>query len=574
MLLVIVALAGTSPVSDFFPGSQSRARAGRWATEAGRHRLGPPARRARTLATLARMLFSALLALSSSWALFVGGHQFLKHQLCKGTHHEIDALVSTLFAGTFALSAGLVLLVAYEILGLVDETFLRAHWRFNLLCVVALLLLVLPFVHLHRFFLGWFGARESRWARGTRRARAAVAAALVHVALLWCFARFGDRAASSSPFTVSRAVAKVGVVGVSMLAVLSGFGAVHFPYRSLSLFARPVGDQEMAALERRLVQAAETATNRRKKEALLVRELAEFEGGGDREARGVAGGALRRLGQLAGAAFGGGARDRTADAAGVRLRLEALRAEIEAMDHVVAGLFAEAHEVRVARARAAESRTWWGKTKNAAGVVMSATCAWRVATGTWGLVFHRKLRADPISRALSVLVMAKSSVEYVDPKVLGQYLSLLFIACIVGASLRNFLNAVFRLFSAAGGSGGSATTMLVLFTAEVQALYFLSSVLLIRNNLPAKYRGFITAAMGGDGEGNRDEDFTFFQNHFDLIFLASTAVSVALLWAHHATTSAGEDHEGGAGAGGRSWLRGVGSGKDEGPQLRGKVATE
>ena len=116
--------------------------------------------------------------------------------------------------------------------------------------------------------------------------------------------------------------------------------------------------------------------------------------------------------------------------------------------------------------------------------------------------------------------------------------------------------------------------MLVLFTAEVQALYFLSSVLLIRNNLPAKYRGFITAAMGGDGEGNRDEDFTFFQNHFDLIFLASTAVSVALLWAHHATTSAGEDHEGGAGAGGRSWLRGVGSGKDEGPQLRGKVATE
>ena len=82
------------------------------------------------------------------------------------------------------------------------------------------------------------------------------------------------------------------------------------------------------------------------------------------------------------------------------------------------------------------------------------------------------------------------------------------IACIVGASLRNFLNAVFRLFSAAGGSGGSATTMLVLFTAEVQALYFLSSVLLIRNNLPAKYRGFITAAMGGDGEGNRDEDLS------------------------------------------------------------------
>ena len=77
--------------------------------------------------------------------------------------------------------------------------------------------------------------------------------------------------------------------------------------------------------------------------------------------------------------------------------------------------------------------------------------------------------------------------------------------------------------------------MLVLFTAEVQALYFLSSVLLIRNTLPDRYRGFITEAMGGDDSGN----FTFFQNHFDLIFLASTLLSVVLLWAHHSTTTSG-----------------------------------
>ena len=49
--------------------------------------------------------------------------------------------------------------------------------------------------------------------------------------------------------------------------------------------------------------------------------------------------------------------------AGVRLRLEALRAEIEAMDHVVAGLFAEAHEVRVARAISAVSRCWRGSSR-------------------------------------------------------------------------------------------------------------------------------------------------------------------------------------------------------------------
>ena len=223
------------------------------------------------------------------------------------------------------------------------------------------------------------------------------------------------------------------------------------------------------------------------------------------------------------------------------------------MDHVVRSLHAELHEVRRARDRAAESRTTWGRMKNAAGIVMSLTCAWRVVTGVWHLVFRRELRVDPITQMLSVLIVAKSRVEYVDPKVLSQCLSLLFIAFIVGASLRILLHAVFRLFSAAGGGGGSASVMLVLFTAEVQALYFLSSVLLIRNTLPDRYRGFITEAMGGDDSGN----FTFFQNHFDLIFLASTLLSVVLLWAHHSTTTSG-------------WTGGMGRPSRRGETRRGR----
>lgn len=496
------------------------------------------------------MILAVLLATCSSWALFVGGHQFLKHQLCKGVHHEIDPLVSTLFAGTFALSAGLLLLVAYEILGLVDEDFLRAHWRFNLCCVVALLLGVLPFVHLHRLFTGSFGARP---------ARAAAAAAAVHLLLLWAFCRFGDKAleggdAPPTParlfrvITVSEAVTRVGVIGVSMLAVLSGFGAVHFPYSSLSLFARHVGDAETVALERRLVQATETAVGRRKKQALLRRELGENADGG------AGSGTSSSFSVFAALRRPFGAATRSAQASGLRLRLQAVGAEVEAMDHVVRSLHAELHEVRRARDRAAESRTTWGKMKNAAGIVMSLTCAWRVVTGVWHLVFRRELRVDPITQMLSVLIVAKSRVEYVDPKVLSQCLSLVFIAFIVGASLRNFFNAVFRLFSAAGGGGGSASVMLVLFTAEVQALYFLSSVLLIRNTLPDRYRGFITEAMGGDDAGN----FTFFQNHFDLIFLASTLLSVVLLWAHHSTTTGG-------------WTEGVGETVGAGGDAEGQA---
>ena len=74
-------------------------------------------------------------------------------------------------------------------------------------------------------------------------------------------------------------------------------------------------------------------------------------------------------------------------------------------------------------------------------------------TGFQHLLLRTASRTDPITRALSVLIMAKSHVEYVDPKVLSQYLSLLFIGFLVGNSMRNFVNALFRLFFAVGGGG-------------------------------------------------------------------------------------------------------------------------
>ena len=73
--------------------------------------------------------------------------------------------------------------------------------------------------------------------------------------------------------------------------------------------------------------------------------------------------------------------------------------------------------------------------------------------------------------------------------------------------------------------------MLVLFVTEIQGLYFLSSVLLIRDKLPDRYRGFITEALGDDLE------FLFYQNFYDLIFLTSAVLSIILLYAHHTTSS-------------------------------------
>ena len=49
-------------------------------------------------------------------------------------------------------------------------------------------------------------------------------------------------------------ISRLGVMGVALIAVISGYGSVELPYSYLSLFIRPVGRSEIALAESQMMQ--------------------------------------------------------------------------------------------------------------------------------------------------------------------------------------------------------------------------------------------------------------------------------------------------------------------------------
>jgi golgi pH regulator len=89
---------------------------------------------------------------------------------------------------------------------------------------------------------------------------------------LYLFWRLGDPfpllSVSKGIFTIEQAVSRIGVIGVTVMAILSGFGAVNYPYTSMTYFIRPVKQSDVQIVERRLMQTMDMILVKKKRMAL------------------------------------------------------------------------------------------------------------------------------------------------------------------------------------------------------------------------------------------------------------------------------------------------------------------
>lgn len=76
----------------------------------------------------------------------------------------------------------------------------------------------------------------------------------------------------------------------------------------------------------------------------------------------------------------------------------------------------------------------------------------------------------------------------IDPRFWSQQLSFWFAGIIVFGSVRSFLKLVTKVLDIFMLQVTFSTTNVLMLTAQVMGMYFLSSVLMIQINLPPEYR--------------------------------------------------------------------------------------
>ena len=103
----------------------------------------------------------------------------------------------------------------------------------------------------------------------------------------------------------------------------------------------------------------------------------------------------------------------------------------------------------------------------------------------------------------------------------SQHFSFILVGCIVVTSIRGLLITLTKFFYKISSSKSSNVIVLVL--AQLMGMYFCSSVLLMRMNMPPEYRVIITEILSG-------LHFQFYHRQFDAIFLVSALTTILILY--------------------------------------------
>ncbi|KAK2012343.1 hypothetical protein LZ32DRAFT_605568 [Colletotrichum eremochloae] len=426
---------------------------------------------------------------------------------------------AAVFSTTIALATVLGELILSEISDLVGRRAREVGLRFTVPTLLVLLIGIIPFLEIQSVISG-LGWKFQRNRKGKIPQFAWGVLLLVFSGWLFAFWSLGslvglDKTTTAGGGILRACLERIGVIGISLMAMLSGFAAVSSPWHTLGAVSerrkRPVTEADISRKEAGLDATNEMLLTKRHRLQALERKASEAQA-----ASSSSGGFM---GKMIGAVRGMG---------GDEAEMRALRLEIAGLETMEANLGSSLGMMRSRQAADARAATPLGKLLAVPHYIFSLYCLYRILATTLAMLRRTYYpsssfsSSDPINRFLGLLA------RHWDPKLdqiaWARQISFLLSGVILAASANSVLQT-FHLFSKwLPGLLYQAQANLALLIGQIAAVYVISAALLLRSNLPRE----MSSAVGDALEGALEPRFVDWW--FEGWFLMSCAVTGLGVW--------------------------------------------
>jgi hypothetical protein len=156
--------------------------------------------------------------------------------------------------------------------------------------------------------------------------------------------------------------------------------------------------------------------------------------------------------------------------------------------------------------------------------IFALYCIYRILTSGWsniGLLLGKRrttANEDPISRILAILAKAwisTGNTVTLDIEGYRHLISFILVGIVIGGSINAVMGTIRRMSKSAPLSA-STYTLLISF---LSGTYFMSTAVMLRSNLPDKYVGGISNALGSSLRRG------IFEEWFDVVFFVVAVIT-------------------------------------------------
>ena len=454
-------------------------------------------------------------------------------------------LASLVFSTSIGLSAVLVELLLCEISNSLNPVARGLALRVTLGLLLVLSVLVTPALEIHGLVKTILGApADSTSTRRTgawSRIRLAFEACIfgIWLVLFWYIPQAsilrmslhspqaGGHEASVHAFTEA-CLERIGIIGISLMASLSGFAAISSLWQTFGVRHRIIRDNDLSRKEAGLAATEEMLSAKQSRVRALQRKMSDAA-----SPSGQTGFVGRMMGSFRG----------NPEAQ----ELKSLQMEVSGLVTMRFSLSSSLSNLRSRYAEQQRSRTSTGKLLNVFNTAFALYCAYRICATSlsslrrWWQPSHSFATSDPVNNVLALLTTHWDST--LDRAAWSRQISFSLSGIMLLASFNAVLQT-FRLFARfAPGLLQHAQTSLPLIISQIAGTYVISSALLLRSNLPEEVSSVISEALGAPLEGRFVEGW--FESWF-LVAVGLTATGI-LIGRKAGSSDEGWDDDGGDG---------------------------